>query len=106
MTRTCAADGCDNPVPRPAGKVGRPPIYCSPACRPSRTPPAVYAEAERADNGEDPSRDWEVRLRRGTRVVVLQRGLGRFSATALAADVHALLDGSPTHPEHRGGTIE
>ena len=106
MTRTCAADGCDNPVPRRPGKIGRPPIYCSPACRPSRARPAVYVEAERADDSDDPSRGWEVRLRRGEHVVVLQRQLGRFSATALAADVLALLEGSPALAGQEGGTIE
>ena len=34
---TCASAGCDNAVIRRPGRRGRPPIYCSPACRPSRT---------------------------------------------------------------------
>lgn len=56
-------------------------------------------ETERADRNlldetDDSGRDWEVRLRRGRRTVVLQRGLGRFSATALAAEVQTLLAGT------------
>ena len=92
----CAAPGCDNPVARRPGQVGRPPIYCSPGCRPSRRRSVLGVEAEPSETGDVPGRDWEVRLRRGPRAVVVGRGLGRFSATALAADIQALLTGKAT----------
>jgi hypothetical protein len=95
----CAAAGCDNPVPRRTGQVGRPAIYCSPACRPSWVRPALVVEVEqRAEDDHEHGRDWEVRLRRGDRVVVVGRGLGRFSATALAAEFTAVVDGGPIGP--------
>ena len=93
--RACAAAGCDNEVTRRPGHVGRPPIYCSPACRPSRSRPAVTVEVDHADDEPDAQvgRDWVVRLRRGRRAVVVQRGLGRFSAVALAGELRGLLGG-------------
>jgi hypothetical protein len=104
----CAAAGCDNPVVRRPGRAGRPPIYCSPACRPSRTRPTLCVEADPSDTGEVPGRDWEVRLRRGQRTVVLRRGLGRFSATALANEIQALIAGerSSTVTAEEGDAIE
>lgn len=94
--RTCAAEGCENPVPLRAGQVGRPPIYCSPAHRTRPTRVELSVEVERAETaGDDSSRDFEVRLRRGTRSVVVARGLGRFSATALATDLRSVV-GSQT----------
>jgi hypothetical protein len=92
----CAAPGCDNPVARRPGQVGRPAIYCSAQCRPSRRHQALGVEAEPSDASETPSRAWEVRLRRGGRAVVVQRGLGRFSATALVAEIQALITGEVT----------
>jgi hypothetical protein len=92
---TCAAEGCDNPVPRRPGQVGRPPIYCSPACRPSFIRPVLAVEIDQpGDEDDEPGRDWEVRLRRGNQVVVVQRGLGRFSAIALAAELRMIVGGS------------
>jgi hypothetical protein len=88
----CAAPGCDNPVARRQGPVGRPPIYCSPACRPSRVRPAITVEVDQVQSDDERhGRDWVVRLRRGGRVAVVQRGLGRFSATALAAELCSVL---------------
>lgn len=92
----CAAPGCDNPLPRRPGRRGRPPIYCSPECRPSPGRQVLGVEAEQSDADEDGGRDWEVRLRRGRRAVVVQRGLGRFSATALAAEIQMLITGEAT----------
>lgn len=93
----CAARDCDNEVVRRPGQVGRPPIYCSPECRPSRTRSALCVELDQdQDDGEPvPGRDWVVRLRRADQVVVVGRGLGRFSATALATELRCLL-GWPT----------
>jgi len=104
----CAAAGCDNAVERHPGRVGRPPIYCSPACRPSRAssgshnPISVDVDQEDHD-GERPGRCWVVTLRRGTNTVVVGRDLGRFSATVLSGELRALL-----HPRTRqeGDAIE
>lgn len=91
----CATPGCDNPVDRRPGRVGRPPVYCSPACRASRARRSNALEVEVDQNAEDEEhgRDWEVRIRRGPRVVVVQGGLGRFGATALASELRSVLDG-------------
>ena len=91
----CAAAGCDNVVIRRPGRTGRPPIYCSPSCRPSRSRPAVVVEVDHAEDECDAAggRDWVVRLRRGRHAVVVQRGLGRFSATVLAAELRQVLGG-------------
>jgi hypothetical protein len=104
----CAAAGCDNPVERHPSRVGRPPIYCSPACRPSRTGCVsrnqISVEVDQEENdGDRPGRCWIVTLRRGTNSVVVGRDLGRFSATVLSGELSALL-----HPRARqeGDTIE
>ena len=95
--QTCAAPGCDNPVPRPPGRVGRPPIYCTPACRPSRPSNPLDVEIAHADTDTDqPGRDWTVKIRRGQRAVTIATGLGRFTATALAHQLAELL-GATTH---------
>lgn len=97
----CAAAGCDNAVERHPGRVGRPPIYCSPECRPSRTgctgPNQISVEVDQEDHdGDRPGRCWVVTLRRGTNSVVVGRDLGRFSATVLSDDLRGLL-----HPRTR-----
>ena len=104
----CAAAGCDNAVERHPGRVGRPPIYCSPACRPSRTACAgrnqVSVEVDQQeDDGDGSGRCWVVTLRRGTNAVVVGRDLGRFSATVLSGELRNLL-----HPRARqeGDAIE
>ncbi|MFN2607355.1 MAG: hypothetical protein ABR511_05595 [Acidimicrobiales bacterium] len=94
--RPCAAAGCDNVVERHPGRVGRPPIYCSPACRPSRTGcvgrDKVSVEVDQQENdGDGSGRGWVVTLRRGTIAVVVGRDLGRFSATMLSGELRALL---------------
>jgi hypothetical protein len=105
----CAALGCENRVTRRIGHPGRPPMYCSPECRPSRSGQSrqglvVEVEAEQASEGEaqGPHRDWLVRLRRGGQSVVIRRGLGRFSAKAFATELHQLI--APTRQE--GGAID
>ena len=102
--RICAADGCESAVVR-SRRPGRPAIYCSPACRPSRiatTGPAIAVEVLQDDeNDEDGSaagRKWVVRLHRGHDTVTIGRDLGRFSATALAGDLRRLFE-----PAHQGG---
>jgi hypothetical protein len=112
---TCARDGCENPVLRRPGQPGRPQIYCSPACRPSYGRSQMSVEVDR-DESEDAEhgRDWNVRLRRGERVLVVQRGIGRFSATAFAAELSAMVAGTTTQligvtmttAEKEGDTIE
>ena len=104
----CAAAGCHNAVDRHPGRVGRPPIYCSPACRPSRTGCAgrnqISVDVDQQENdGDGSGRCWVVTLRRGTDSVVVGRDLGRFSATVLSGELRALL-----HPRagQEGGTIE
>ncbi len=91
----CAAAGCDNAVERHAGRIGRPPIYCSPTCRPSRargSRNSISVEVEQHDHdGDRQGRCWTVTLRRGTRAVVVGHDLGRFSATLLSAELHTLL---------------
>jgi hypothetical protein len=104
----CAAAGCDNTVDRRPGRVGRPPIYCSPACRPSRIGCAgrnqisVEVDQEDHDDGR-PGRCWVVVLRRGTNSVVVGRDLGRFSATVLSGELRALLQPAARRD---GGAIE
>jgi hypothetical protein len=103
-TAVCAAPGCGKPVPaRRPGAIGRPPIYCSVACRPSAKQHAQFAiDLQEAEDAADPGRDWTVRLRRGRRSVVVARGLGWLSANALAADLRRFLS-----PQEEGGdTIE
>jgi hypothetical protein len=104
----CAAAGCHNTVERHPGRVGRPPIYCSPACRPSRTGCAgrnpISVEVDQHDHdGEGSGRCWVVTLRRGTNSVVVGRDLGRFSATVLSGELRALLQPGARRD---GGAIE
>jgi hypothetical protein len=95
---TCARDGCENPVLRRPNQRGRPQIYCSPACRPSYSRPQLSVEVEREESDDaEHGRDWSVRLRRGERILVVQRGIGRFSATAFAAELSAIVVGTATH---------
>jgi hypothetical protein len=98
-SRTCASPGCDNPVARRPGQRGRPPIYCSPSCRPSRNGTAnqIRVDVDQDDDDVNGSgRFWTVTLRRGRRSVVVGRDLGRFSATVLCGELRALL-----HPRTR-----
>jgi len=102
--RRCAAEGCDNTVARRNGP-GRPPIYCSPECRPSGRPSTpISVEVDQLDDDERlGGRSWVVRLSRGERSVELGQGLGRFSAVVLATELRQLLSDSP---RERGGAID
>ena len=103
----CAAPGCANPVPPRVGRVGRPPIYCSPECRPrGRRRPGLVVELDHDPVGdENPTagRDWLVRLRRGPESVVVGRGLGALSARAFATELRGFLGVSG---EQEGGSID
>jgi len=103
---TCAAPGCDNVVVRTPGRTGRPPIYCSATCRPSRPPRPdghrISVEATQDEHGDDGprgGRTWTVTLRRGPNAVIVGHDLGRFAATALTGELRQLLhprgDGPP-----------
>lgn len=105
-TKTCAAPGCDNPVPDTTGKAGRPFTYCSPHCRPSgktrRYPPPLAVDVHQDDSDNANPRSWTVALRRGTDTVTIGTDLGRFSATALARDLQQLIH----PPRHQGGPTD
>ena len=112
-TRTCAADGCENPVPRGTGR-GRPFIYCSASCRPTAKQTSslapLVAEIDHAptiDNVRPAGRIWSVRLRRGIRIVTLAEELGRPSADHLVAQINELI-GAPSVPavllDEQGGS--
>jgi hypothetical protein len=97
--RTCAADGCERPVPTRTTP-GRPSIYCSPACRPSakRAGRTVTVEIDHPDHSPDgrpAQRVWTLRLRRGTHTIA--DNLGWPTASALAGQLQQLLH--PTPPE-------
>jgi hypothetical protein len=97
----CARPGCDNPLPPSPGR-GRPPIYCSPACRPSLRHPSSRLNVEidhpdHSPDGRPADRVWTVRLRRGQRTVTIADNLGWPSATALAAQLDDLLIPRPRH---------
>jgi hypothetical protein len=97
MNTRCAAEGCTNPVTRKRQR-GRPAIYCSPECRPSRRSRGVTVEVVNPDesvDGRPAVRVWTVRLRRGRRAVTVAAGLGWASATALSEDLQRLLAASP-----------
>lgn len=103
----CAAPGCANPVPPRVGRAGRPPIYCSPECRPSGRPrpPGLVVEIDHGDIETDvaTARDWVVRLRRGPHSVVVGRGLGTLSARAFATELRSFLG---VGDEQEGAAIE
>lgn len=101
--RICAADGCDNTVVR-SRRPGRPAIYCSAECRPSRiagTGPLVAVEVAQDDSDNDDGsragRDWIVKLQLGHDSVIVGRDLGRFSAMALAGELRHFLGGANGH---------
>ena len=105
MTAPCAAEDCTNPVPRKRQR-GRPAIYCSPECRPSRRSRGISVDVvhpEESDDGRPAQRVWSVRLRRGRRSVTIADSLGWASATALSEELRALL--SPA-PRRKGAPLE
>jgi hypothetical protein len=90
----CAAPGCENPVERHPGRVGRPPIYCSPACRPTLAKEVLVVEVVQDDvEDREFGREWIVRLRRGMHTVSVRRELGRFSAEAFARELRYFFQG-------------
>lgn len=107
---TCAAPGCDQTVPRP-NRPGRPAIYCSADCRPTRAHAAVrrtdvVVEVDHpatSPDGRPTERVWTVRLRRGKRIVVIVNDLGWPTANALAHDLNDLL---LANPPHKGAAID
>jgi hypothetical protein len=106
--KTCAAEGCGNPVPARTGR-GHPFTYC-PACRAPRhrkNPTAsVVAEIDHTpttENARPAGRIWSVRLRRGTRTVTVAEELGRPSADHLVAQINALIGVSS---DAKGDAIE
>lgn len=101
---TCAAIDCDNVVPRRPGP-GRPAIYCSPACRPTRMRSPLVIDVvhpEDSTDGRDTRRLWNVSLRRGSHSVLIAENLGWPSASALANALDPLL-GRAGHMEKQEG---
>ena len=97
----CARPGCGGPLVRKAR--GRPPLYCSAACRQlvARKRPAarlvVEVDHEQVeDMGRPTGHVWLVRLRRGDRLVEVATGLGRPSAEYLARQLRDIID--PSRP--------
>lgn len=114
--RLCATPGCDNPVAARHGTTGRPPIYCSRACRLAlrvarrRPQPEHITEqpaeitigsdgdeeitVEMAQDPDDPTpmRSWTVTIHRGHHAVTVGHGLGRFAAAALTGDLQQLFN--------------
>jgi hypothetical protein len=106
----CAAPGCTAILVR--GRRGRPPVYCSPACRAAahrKRRPAAEPLTVEVDHGSTSAKQrptgrvWLVRLRRGERAVIIATGLGRPSADHLAHQIHQLLHPAPLV---KGGPIE
>lgn len=98
----CANPDCHRP-PRPSTGRGRPPIYCSPACRaqaarrPDRGPILVELTHPHPAQRQRPAgRVWTVQLRRGGTTVTIATGLGHASARDLADQIAGLLHTSPT----------
>ena len=93
----CARPGCPNPLIRRAR--GRPPLYCSAACRHAvarkRAAPrlTVEVDAEAGDmTGRPTGHVWLVRVRRGEHVVEVATGLGRPSAEYLARQLREVIE--------------
>jgi hypothetical protein len=114
--QVCATPGCDKPVAARRGTTGRPPIYCSRACRLAlrverRRPPPRHITAQPAEiSGSDldddeiavemsqdpddptPMRSWTVTIHRRQHAVTVGYSLGRFAATALTGDLRQLFN--------------
>jgi len=99
----CARPGCPQPVTR--NPVGRPRLYCTPACRTEtyrQTHPAAREPVVvEVDHGSTSSRGrpsghvWLVRLRRGQQQTVIAVGLGRPSAEHLANQIRNVITPPP-----------
>ena len=97
----CARPGCGKPLVRKAR--GRPPLYCSMACRHAvaRKGPVprltVEVDCEQEDRiGRPTGPVWLVRLRLGDQGVEVATGLGRLSAEYLARQLRDLIE--PARP--------
>jgi hypothetical protein len=92
----CARPGCGAPLVRKAR--GRPPLYCSAACRHlvARKGPVprlvVEVDHEHDRMGRPTGHVWLVRLCRGDQQVEVVTGLGRPSAEYLARQLRDLID--------------
>jgi hypothetical protein len=98
---TCARPGCGTPLVRKAR--GRPPLYCSTACRHAvgrKAPVArlrVEIDCEQEDRSSRPTGHvWLVRLCRGDQTVEVATSLGRPSAEYLARQLRDLIE--PSRP--------
>jgi hypothetical protein len=98
----CARPGCPNPIIRPTRR-GRPPIYCSPACRQRakqrRAGGPILVEVDHGSltaEGRPAGRVWLVRLRRGPQTVIVASGLGRTTADHLAGQITTVLNPQST----------
>ena len=93
----CAGPDCANPIVR-RHRRGRPPLYCSPACR--RRAARVYVDIDCDPDlpGRPAGRVWRVRLRRQQHCVVIVDGLGRLCAEDLAGKITTLL--TPRQGQH------
>ena len=99
----CARPGCPQPVVR--NPVGRPRLYCSPACRAETYRQAHPASREpivvEVDHGSTSSRGrpagqvWLVRLRRGSQQAIVAVGLGKPSADYLASQIREVIAPQP-----------
>jgi hypothetical protein len=123
--QTCATPSCDNPVAARQGTTGRPPIYCSTACRharrlthpqprthPTNPPPHqttneindhITVEISQDPDHPTPMRSWTVTIHRGDQSVTVSHELGRFTATALTTQLQQLLQ-TPDHQEAHTST--
>ena len=92
----CARPGCPRPA-APRQSRGRPPIYCTPACRaaaqrrPDAGPILVEIDHTSPEPGRPSGRVWLVRLRRGQHTVTIATNLGRPTANTLAHQIAQLL---------------
>jgi hypothetical protein len=107
VTPICAAPGCTNHLSAPGP--GRPPRYCSTACRvrahrqrQREAAQPVTVEVDRgsaSSRGRHPDRAWMVGLRRGDQSVVVAIGLGRVGAEHLAQSITRLLRPDQADPD-------
>lgn len=103
----CARPGCPRPA-APRQSRGRPPIYCTPACRtaaqrrPENGPVIVEIDHTSPEPGRPSGRVWLVRLRRGQHAVTVATDLGRPTADNLAHQIAQLLRART----HQGGPTD
>jgi hypothetical protein len=83
-------------------RLGRPPLYCSPACQARALRPHTEIDHDPVD-GRPAGRIWLVRLHHHGNNVTVAAGLGRPSAEYLAEQIDAVLN---PPPPHQGGAID